>query len=149
MMQHGLDPLNPNVQEAAFYVSHLGSVLKATSSVSNYISGAQSWLELAGGDGSVFRSRLVASVKKGVRNNSTHKTRKALPLSVKGVKLVLDYLFSAGDIGVVPASALLLAYFAALRQSNLLSDSTSLWGGQHTLKRADVIKVKEGLCLLV
>ena len=88
-------------------------------------------------------------MKKGINNLSTHEVKRAPPISPEDIKLIVNFLATAGPPGEVLSAAILLGYFSLTRQSNYTSPGLDVWGGAHTIRRKDVVATEEGLCLTI
>ena len=127
----------------------LSSKFKSPATVSNYISGAASWVTMSGGKRDNFADKFVKDTRQGIVKMSDHKTRRAPPITPEDIVTIVDYLWDTGPSGDVLIAAFLIGYFTLIRQSNLLSPNLDLWGGPHTIRRGDIVPVHGGLCLTI
>ena len=81
MAEHLADPLQPHPYDIASYAIELSYRLKAPTSVANYLSGAASWVGMAGGSTSAFIHTDTVMIKKGIVNLSDHVPAPATPIS--------------------------------------------------------------------
>ena len=134
--------------DASLFQQFLANSLTSPASRSNYTSGAKLWIEERGGDTTALRAYEPNAVAKGAAALKPHKTTPAPALLPTDLVKVCSYLQSAED-GPPLIAALTLGFFAFLRASNLLSPSTTLWSGPHTLARKHIKLTDTGLLVLI
>ena len=128
---HKLDPLRLREYDVLAYIVFLKTKLKSPGAALNYLSTARTWLLAVSGKAKQFDTYKVSVMKKGLPRVMKHEpspTPALLPDQLRYMVEVLDQLGPAA----LPAKALLLiGYFSALRQSNLL--------GSHVILTRDVL----------
>ena len=144
MEQHNSDPVRPSQYHVLSYIMHLADTLSSPGAIFNYISGARSWVRMLEGDTAPFDSYQATLLKRGIQRSTTHEPAQAPPLTPDDIKTIIKYLRSAGPNGSVIVSAILLAYFTLLRQSNLFA-SASGDGAEHVLSVRDITVTSAGL----
>ena len=149
MILHGALPLEPSVYDALQFVSSLYTSLSSPGSIRNAISGARSWILDHQGFPAALDSSAVRRLCRGGDKQSSHMVRAAPPLTPPLLQQVVSFLSSIGPSTLMPIAALLVGYFSFIRQSNLLSPSPLVWGGQHTLRRRDIRSCPRGLRILI
>ena len=143
-----MDILFPSVADASLFQQFLANSLTSPASRSNYTSGAKIWIEERGGDATALRAHEPNAVAKGAAALMPHKTSPAPALLPGDLVKVCQYLQHSED-GPPLIAALTLGFFAFLRASNLLSPSTTLWSGPHTLARKHIMHTDSGLLVLI
>ena len=147
-LHYGVDILSPTVTDSALYQQYLANSLSSPATRRNYTSGARIWIQARGGDASQLSSVESQAVSKGAAKLRPHKPTPAPALTPRDLVLVCQYLDHAYQALPVKA-ALTVGYFSFLRASNLLSPTTSLWSGPHTLCRRDVTSSPTGLVVVI
>lgn len=125
--------LAPSVTHVCLYTQYLINSFAAPRTVRNYISGARSWLLEHGGDVSSFESPVAIQLLKGLVKQSQHVPLRAEPLSWVHIRHIIDVINTVPGIPASAKPCILIGYHTFLRLSNLLSPSTRVWGGPHTL----------------
>lgn len=131
------------------FVQFLANSYKAPATVKNYISGTRHWIRHHAGSDRAFSSPEVIDVLKSVISKSTHVPNQAPPLTPSHVRSICSFFDNAVFIPLVFKPALLIAYACFLRSSNLLSPTSSDWGGPHTLHVSDVMPHPLGLQIYI
>ena len=85
----------------------------------------------------------------GGDRSTCHKVSTSPPLTPRALQAVIGFLSKLGTPTLMPIAAILIGYFAFLRQSNLLSPRPDMWGGPHTLRRKDIRLCSLGLRILI
>ena len=138
---HSLNPLRLQEYDVLAFIVFLRTKLKSPGAVLNYLSSARTWCLAATGAVLQFDTYKVSVMKKGLPRVMHHVPSPVpalLPDQLKHMVAVLDELGSAA----LPVKALLLlGYFSALRQSNLL--------GTHVILTEDVIYTPDSLTIRV
>lgn len=119
------------------------------STIKNYLSGAETWVEHHLGDAKAFSAAPPSDVLKRVTASLNHVTSRAYPLSPQDIQVICRFLDSRPSVPLAIKSCILLAYSSFLRASNLTSPTMSVWGGPHTLKASDIIQASDGLYIMV
>ena len=145
---YGVPILEPSITDGCLYQQYLVNSLSAPASRRNYTSGARIWIEERGGDGRAMRSLEADHVAKGGERLDPHTPNPAPALMPADLVLACRYLDRAAQ-GAPIKAALCVGYFAFLRTSNLLTPNAIMWGGPHTLQRADIISTHTGLQVII
>ena len=148
-VHYNINYLAPSIRDACIFIQFLANSLASPASVKNYLSGAKSWIASHGGSATAFSSPEAVAVMKGAAKLSQHIPSTAPALTPTDLKIVCDYLSSAGSSGLPVRAALLLGYSCFLRSSNLLSPAISTWSGPHTLARDDIRATNDGLLVII
>lgn len=138
MLTYNFDYLKPTVADVSMYAQFLANSYSSTATVKNYLSGAKTWTQHHMGDISSFESQEVNKLVKSFSNTSTHIPTQAAPLSPADIADICAYIDNNSYVPKAIKAAILLAYSAFLRVSNVLSPSLASWGGPHTLRMADI-----------
>ena len=142
----GFDPRSPNQYDVLSYLLRLKETLSSPGAALNYVSGAKSWVLLAGGDTAPFDSYATSLMKRGVRRTSAHVPRPAPPLTSTLLLHAVDYLRRSGTPALVLVSSLLVGFASLLRQGNLLG---AVGASSHALRCSDVSRSAGGLRLII
>ena len=140
--------MTPSSYQLCIYLQYLFNSMKAVGSMLNYFSGARTFIDLNFGDTSVFATRAVAEMKKGMVSLSKHVPSQAPPLHPDQVIAICAYFDTQGIEGHIHKTALLIMYHTFLRQSNVtstVSDDMS----PHMMCRGDVTQSDSGLHIRV
>lgn len=149
MMAYGFDHLHPTITQLSMYSQFLANSYSSPATTRNYLSGARSWLLLHGGSVQPFASPELAMMSKSITDHSTHVPDPAAPLTPQDIKLICSFIDQNPGLPPAIKPAILLAYACFLRVSNVLSPSTTSWGGRHTLMAKDVISDGDSIYVLV
>lgn len=120
------------------YIQFLANRNHAPTSLKNYLSGARSWVYEHYGTTEAFNSPEAARMIKTVIKKSNHVVKRALPLSLHHLKIIIDYLNCNPLLPKAIKPCILLGYSCMLRASNLLCSSGSDWSGPHSLLCSDL-----------
>ena len=142
----GFHPRSPEQYDVLSYLLHLKETLASPGAALNYISGAKTWVLLAGGFAAPFDSYSTSLMKRGMRRTSLHVPSPAPPLTTPVITRVVAYLRRSGRPALALVSSLLLGFVSLLRQGNLLGD---VGASSHALRRCDVSRAAGGLRLSV
>lgn len=148
MLTYNLNYLAPTVADVSMYAQFLVNSFSSPATVKNYISGAKTWTQHHLGNISSFESPQLATLVKSFVSSSEHVPTQAAPLSPADIKNICRYIDSNPSIPKVIKAAILVAYAAFLRASNVLSPTLLSWGGPHTLKMQD-ISIRDGVMYLL
>ena len=102
----------------------------------NYLSGARTWMSATLRPVAEFDTYRVGVFKKGLNRTMKHTPHRSFPVSPVHLEHMATVLDGLGKEALVVKAALLVGFFTALRQSNLLTvgrDNTT-----HTLLRSDI-----------
>ena len=130
------------------YIVYLKKHLKSPGAVRNYISSARTWTLASQGSAAAFDTYHVAVLKRGLTRSMKHTPQPALPIWPEQVEHMARVLDGLGKAARVVKAVLLIGYFTALRQSNLLI-SGSKAASLHTLRFEDVNYSKEAIRVTV
>ena len=148
MLEHKASVLAPSVYDVLSFIVFLKTKLSSPGAVLNYFWGARSAVSLSLGITSAFDAPHVLLLRKGVNRSFSHNTKQAPPLTPPLLRQVVDFLTPTPTSLRVVKSALLLAYFTLLRQSNLLPRSLKA-PRSHELRLKDLILENNGLTIIV
>lgn len=138
MLAYQFDCLAPSIAQLAMFTQFLCNSFPAPSTMKNYLSGAKTWVYEHGGIITSFLANEVSLLSKTLAAESQHVISQAPPLTPNDIRIICRYI---DDRTLSPAikPAILIAFAAFLRVSNVLSPSTLQWGGPHTLKFSDIV----------
>lgn len=148
-LYYGVPVLCPSIQHICMYVQYLSNSFAAPTLVKNYLSGARSWIVEHGGDTSSFNSPVTAQLVSGLNKRSQHVPVRAEPLFWEHIRHIVDFLRQVPNVPLSVKPCLLIGYHTFLRSSNLLSPSTGVWGGPHTLLAKHIRLSDKGLHISV
>lgn len=140
-----MNPLNPTSTQLCRYVQYLKNSDFAPTSAKNYLSGARTWIAEHGGCVLPFISFKYQQLLSGLTKRSLHVPRRAAPLTPAHISSIVAFLDSNPGIPKSAKPCILVGYHTFLRSSNLLSPSSSSWGGPHTLMAQDLVLSDDGL----
>lgn len=137
--------LAPPIIDLLMYIQFLKNSFASHVSVKNYVSGARTWILQHKGIVHSFEAFEVKQMFAAIDSTSTHVPSPAYPLTTAHVKSVCDYIDSQGSIPLAVKACILIGYTCFLRSCNLLSPSTQIWVGSHTMLASDIVSVNDGL----
>lgn len=143
------NPLAPTETQVCMYVQYLKNSGFAPTTLKNYISGARTWLLEHGGDVSPFASHTFGQLVKATTKKIPHAPARAVPLTWSHIKAIINFLNAVPSAPMAAKPCLLIGFHTFLRSSNLLSPSTSAWGGPHTIMARDLQVLDAGLSVSV
>lgn len=149
MLIYQLNYLAPTVADVSMYAQSLANSYPSTATIKNYLSGAKTWTQHHRGDISSFESPELTTLVKSFVSKSSHIPAQASPLSPVDIKNICAYIDLYPRIPKVIKAAILIAYAAFLRVSNVLSPSLTSWGGPHTLRMSDIVCDQNTMFLLI
>lgn len=121
------------------FYQYLANRLSSISSVKNYISGARAWVLEHGGNPSAFSGYEHSTMIKALTKDSTHVVKRAFPLTLEHISVIVSYLDSARNIPMCIKPCILIGYSCYLRSSNLVSPNFVIFGSQHSLLAKHII----------
>ena len=148
MLAYGFNYLAPTVSSSLLYIQCLVNSFKTITSVRNYISGARTYITMAGGDSAAFSSHLVNNLLRGAARLSTHVPRPAPALPRPALLRLCAGLRCLGGDGRVAMAAVLFGVATFLRQSNYLPTTLGR-EGPHLVRRRDVHRRGDSLMVIV
>lgn len=131
------------------YVQWLSNNHSSPSTVKNYLSGAKNWVLEHNGSITSFISYEVAQMQKSVAKHSQHVVSRAAPILFKHLNIIASYCDYNLSVPLSVKPCILLGHAMFLRASNLVSPSTDIWGGPHTLKTNDIQVFKGNLVVRI
>lgn len=131
------------------YLVHLKKHLNSPGAVANYFSAARTWVAACTGSTKVFDGYHTTLLRKGLRRSMQHTPRPVPALTVPVLRHVVTVLDRLGRSARVIKALVLLAFFTALRQSNLLVSTRSRDQVCHILLAKDVRVNNEHLWITV
>lgn len=132
-------PLFPNETELCMYAQYLKNSHPSPQTVKNYMSGAKTWILEHGGNVQPFLSRELDQLTKGFVKFSDHVPSRAAPLSISHLLVIAEYVRCNPYVPCAVLPCIIIGFKCFLRSSNLLSPSTRVWGGPHTLLARDLV----------
>lgn len=102
-----------------------------------------------GGDISSFSSPLAVQLLKALAKKSQHIPSRAEPLMWHHIRHTIEFIDSVPTFPLSLKPCILIGYHTFLRSSNLLSPSTGVWGGPHTLLAKHIRISDRGLHVFV
>lgn len=136
---HNVNYFAPSRYDAALFAQYLALHIKSPGGQRNYMSGARTWVNEHGGHSAHLYAAEVKLVQKGAARISPHTPNPAPALTPDHIKDCCDIFDTWGYDGLVYKTATLIGFFAFLRASNIVSPSSQMWGGPHTLLRSSVL----------
>lgn len=146
---YDVNPLAPSETEICMYAQYLKNLHLSPQTVKNYISGAKTWIAEHGGSITSFLGRELDQLTKGFTKNSDHVPSRAAPLSVTNLFTMAKYVKFHPCVPCSVLPCIVIGFKCFLRSSNLLSPSTLVWGGPHTLLARDIVNSENGLRVTV
>lgn len=131
--------LCPTIIDVMMFIQFLKNSFRSPVTVKNYFSGARTWIQQHRGFIQCFDAIEVKQMFAAVDSTSNHVVSPAYPLSSSQIKLVCDFIDSTSTVPLALKPCILIGYTCFLRACNLLSPSTQIWNGPHTLRVADVV----------
>ena len=139
--QHKLNVFGLEEYDVLSYLVFLKSNLKSPGAVLNYFSSARTWCLSVAGSAQQFDTYNVSVMKKGLTRVMGHVPSPVPALQPDQLKHMVAVLDDLGPSALPAKALLLIGYFSALRQSNLI--------GQHALLTEDVTCTRYKLTLLI
>lgn len=146
-LYYNVQYLFPSIIDVLMYVQFLKNSFASAVSVKNYVSGARTWVLLHKGSIIAFDSHELKQMFAALDVTTQHVPSPAYPLAACDIKLVCDYIDSRPNIPLAIKPCVLIGYSCFLRTCNLLSPSTHIWKGPHTLLVSDVVPNNSGLTI--
>lgn len=125
--------LSPLTVHICMFYQYLANKLNSISSVKNYISGARAWVIEHGGNPLAFSGYQQAMMDKALGKDSKHVVKRAFPLDIDHIAVIVSYLDSARNVPLCVKPCILIGYSCYLCSSSLVSPNFVVWGGEHTL----------------
>lgn len=138
MLSYGFDYMNPGIMELTMFAQFLSNSFAAPTTVKNHMSGAKNWVQLHCGHIENFGAQELAMMSKSILEKSAHVPSPASPITSEDMKVICAYIDSLKNPHPAYKAAILLAFSTFLRVSNVLSQSLSAWGGEHTLQASNI-----------
>lgn len=146
---YDVNPLYPNISQLCMYAQYLSNSHASPRTVKNYMSGARTWVCEHSGSVICFDSHDVSQIVKGFAKRSQHVPARAFPLSISHILIISDYVSANLSFPKSLMPCIVIGYKCFLRASNLVSPSTTEWGGPHTLLARDMVVCDSGLLVSV
>ena len=146
MLRAGVSPHTPTIPAILHYAQLLPNSFANPTSVKNYLSGAKTFIVMAGGDPSPFDSPLCHHFFKGAARISSHVPNAASEIDLSTFKSLCDTLWNLGPDARITRAALLFGYVTFLRQSNFLLTTPP---SPHMIRRQDIRPAPYGLAVHV
>ena len=145
---HSLNIQELKEYDVLSYILFLKEQLKSPGAVKNYLSTARTWTLALKGRATAFDTYNVAVLKRGLARTMDHTPQPALPVSPEQVEHMARVLDRLGKPARVAKAALLIGFFTALRQSNLVA-SNKEGKSPHALKLEDIRTSKQAIWVTV
>lgn len=131
--------LSPIPVQICMFYQYLANRLNSISSVRNYISGARAWVTEHGGNALAFSGYEHSMMVKALAKDSTHTVKRAFPLTLDHIYVIVSYLDSARNVPLCVKPCILIGYSCYLRSSNLVSPNFAVCDGSHTLLAKHIV----------
>lgn len=141
--------MSPSPVHICMFYQYLANRLSSISSVKNYISGARIWVVEHGGNPLAFSGYEHSTMIKALAKDSTHVVKRAFPLSIDHMGVIVAYLDSARNVPLSIKPCILIGYSCYLRSSNLVSPNFVIFGGAHSLLTKHIIDKGDSLRVLI
>lgn len=147
---HSLDvpPFQPTYQDICTYVEYVVSHSPAPATVRNKISQVRVFLQLSEGDVSAFNHPRTLRALDALDRDKSYVQNLKLPIETVVFSAALMDL-GASPIGTVVRAAMLLIYYGALRQSELLPRTVKTWSPQVQPTREDIKITHDAVVLYI
>lgn len=122
----GLDPLLPSYHDACMYIEYLAAHGAAPPTIRNKVSQVRIFLKLSDMDTGSFNHYRVIRSLESIDRDKSHVPRVKHALD-SDVLISILYNIPRDDLGLTIRLALLIIYYGALRQSELLPRSSGAW----------------------
>lgn len=149
MVVYNMNYLSPQIGDLAMYYQFLANTFKSPATVKNHVSGAKAWVQLHRGNIEHFAAQELSMMSKSILEGSPHIPDPAAPLTPEDIRNICRYIDSCPNPHPAYKAAILIAFATFLRVSNVLSPSTSSWGGGHTLMAVDIKATVRGLSVVI
>lgn len=149
MLLYRFNYLFPNTTQIAMYSQFLANSYTSPNSIRNYMSGAKNWVLLHMGDTQPFVTYELGTLVKSYSSKSRHIPSKAAPISPTEVTSICQFIDDNPHLPKAIKPAILIAYSAMLRVSNILSSALQVWDGPHTLQTTDIITTPDSLRIII
>lgn len=149
MLIYSFDYLHPSTTALAMYTQFLANTYPAPGTAKNHLSGIKSWIILHGGRPDNFATLELSLMSKAITEKSQHVPNPAAALTARDIQTICHYIDCNQPQHPGIKAAILMAFATFLRVSNVLSPSTSTWGGRHTLRAQDVLKTADGMKIII
>lgn len=141
--------LSPSLTHLCMYSQFLANSYQAPATMKNYLSGAKTWLSEHGGNISEFSAPELLQLTKGLQKKSQHVPSRAEPLLWPHVRTIIDFIDATPSVPLAAKPCILIAFHTFLRASNMLSPSTGVWVGPHTMLARHLRVSDQGLHVTV
>lgn len=142
-----LDIFKLNSYDVLSYIVFLKKHFKSPGAVSNYLSGARMWTLAATGTAAPFDTHHATVLKRGLARSMKHSTTQVPPLRVDELRHLAAVLDRLGKQARVIKALVLIAFYTALRQSNLLVNRNASLPSEHVMLTKDIV-VRENALLI-
>lgn len=148
-VHYRVDYLAPSILDVSMYTQWLANSHSSPSSVKNYLSGAKNWVLEHRGCIDSFISYSVAQMIKSVTKHSQHVVKRAAPLFPNHLLTICSYCDYSLMVPLAVKPCILIGFALYLRASNLVSPTTDVYGGPHTLRANDVVSTQDKLVIRI
>lgn len=133
----GIYPFKPTYQDACSYIEYIAAHSPAPSTVKNKISQVRVFLYLCDADASGFNHTRTARALDALERDKSHTPNVKQPIDAMVLSAALMDV-SNSRLGTVVKAAMLLLYYGALRQSELLPRTLKAWSIDIQPARRDI-----------
>lgn len=141
--------LTPSPVHICMFAQYLANKFGSVASVKNYMSGAHTWVLEHGGDTLYFSCYQQSTMVKAITKASKHVVSRAFPLTADHIRRIVSYLDKARNAPACIKPCILIGFSCYLRSSNLVSPTSTAWGGTHTLLARNVIDCGSSLKVVI
>lgn len=142
----GLDPFLPSHHDACMYIEYLVANGSAPATVRNKVSQVRTFLKLSESDSHGFNHFRVIRALESVDRDKSHTPRIKNALD-PDVLISIIYNIPRDELGMVVRLAMLIIYYGALRQSELLPRTSASWSGLTQPTRGDC-SIQHDRCII-
>lgn len=134
----GIDYLHPSYQEMCSFIEYIVKFTPAPSTIKNKMSQIRVFITLAEGSTAGFTHPRTGRALDAIERDKSHIPRIKKPISAHFLTDIIFHLPSNNN-GTVVRAAILLLYYGALRQGELLPRTVKSWSPKHQVTRDDCV----------
>lgn len=121
-----VNPFRPQYQDACSYIEYIASHAPAPSTVKNKVSQVRVFLYLSDGDVTAFNHPRTVRALDALDRNKNYVPNVKQPIDPVVLSAVLNHV-GFSSLGIVVKAGMLILYYGALRQSELLPRTIKTW----------------------
>lgn len=144
----GIDVTRPSYQDACSFIEYLSAYIDAPSTIKNKVSQVRTYLNLSEADVTGFLHPRVTRALDALERDKSHVPRIKEPLSADILSRVIINL-PRDQMGTIVRLAVLILYYGAMRQSELLPRSIRFWSPAVQPTRGDCQLTNNSLSILI